>query len=68
MDENGIDIVGALGNSHRKWEAMLPPAITPDGVLIELFRVSGMWLPDRALVEGSPSDVRQLLAANVNAS
>jgi len=68
MDENGIDAVGALGNTHLKWTAILPPAITPDGVLIRLSQLNGMWLPDKALVEGSPSDVRPLLNVNVKAS
>jgi hypothetical protein len=46
---------------------MLQPAIYPDGVLIKLSRVNMIWLPDNALVEGLPADVRQLLAANVKA-
>jgi len=44
---------------------VLEPVIYPDGVLIKLSRVNMIWLPDSALVEGSPAEVRQLLAANV---
>jgi hypothetical protein len=65
MNEQGVDIDGALGNSHLKWPAMLKPVIYPQGVLIKFSRLSGLWLPDQALVEGSPADVRQLLAENV---
>jgi hypothetical protein len=65
MDDQGIDTSSALGTSHLKWAIMLPPAIYPDGVLIKLSRVSMIWLPDQALVEGTPAEVRQLLAANV---
>lgn len=63
MDESGIGIVGALLTSHLKWEALrYRPAVRPDGVLLKLAKTSGVWLPDRALTEGTPSDVRQLLA------
>jgi hypothetical protein len=65
MDESGVDIDGALGNSHLKWAAMLLPVIRPDGVLLKFSRLGGMWLPDTALVEGSANDARQLLAAKV---
>ena len=65
MDDQGIETSGALGTSQLNWKTMLEPVIYPDGVLIKLSRVNMMWLPDKALVEGSPADVRQLLAANV---
>jgi hypothetical protein len=65
MDDQGIDTSSALGNSQLKWTIMLQPAVYPDGVLIKLSRVNMIWLPDNALVEGAPADVRQLLAANV---
>ena len=68
MNEQGLDIDGALGNSHLKWPAMLQPVIYPQGVLIKFSRLSGLWLPDQALIEGSPADVRQLLAENVEKS
>jgi len=68
MDENGIDLLGALGNSHLKWLAVLQPAIYANGVLIKLSRVSMLWLPDRSLIEGAPVDVRKLLAENVKES
>ena len=67
MDENGIDAQGILGNSHLNWPAMLKPAIYPNGVLIKFSRTNVVWLPDQSLVEGSPADVRQLLATNVKA-
>jgi hypothetical protein len=44
---------------------MLKPVIYPNGVPIKLSRANMIWLPDAALVEGSPAEVRQLLAANV---
>jgi hypothetical protein len=68
MDAAGIDMQGALGNSNLKWIAMLKPAIYSNGVLIKFSRLSMVWLPDQSLSEGSPADVRQLLAENVNAA
>lgn len=68
MSEQGVDIDGALGNSHLKWPAMLQPTIYPQGVLMRLSRLSAMWLPDETLIEGSPADVRQLLARNIDKS
>ena len=65
MDDQGIETSSALGASKLNWKIMLEPVIYPDGVLIKLSRVNMMWLPDKALVEGSPADVRELLAANV---
>jgi hypothetical protein len=60
-------IVGAHGNSHTKWTALLPPAVRPNGIALKFSRISILWLPDSALVEGSADEVRQLLAKNVNA-
>ena len=65
MDENGIDVEGALGHSHLVWAAVRSPVIVPDGVILKLSSVGGMWLPDAALVDGSAPEVRQLLAAKV---
>ena len=65
MDESGVDVVGEAGNSHAKWSGILPPAVYPDGVMVKFSRFAVIWLPDRALVEGSPDDVRKLLAENV---
>jgi hypothetical protein len=65
MDDQGLDASGFYGTSHLKWEAMLQPTVYPDGVLIKLSRVSMIWLPDSALIEGTQADVRQLLAANI---
>ena len=65
MDENGVDLVGETGNSHSQWLVMLPPAILPNGVMVRLTRLGWIWLPDQALIEGSPEDVRNLLAENV---
>lgn len=65
MNDQGIDMEGANGNSHLKWSALLQPAIYPDGVLIKLSRFAMVWLPDYALIDGSPADVRNLLAENV---
>lgn len=66
MDANGIDTLGAFGNSHLKWVAVLKPAIYSNGVLVKLSRLSMLWLPDHCLCEGTPAEVRQLLADNVN--
>jgi hypothetical protein len=66
MSEAGIDMDGALGNSHLKWAAMLTPVILDNGVLIKTSRTAIIWLPDQTLVEGSPSDVRCLLSENVD--
>jgi hypothetical protein len=68
MNEQGVDMEGANGNSHLKWSAMLQPAIYADGVLIKFSRFAMVWLPDQALIEGSPADVRSLLAENVKDS
>ena len=65
MDANGIDTNGAFGNSHLKWVAVLKPAIYSNGVLVKLSRLWMLWLPDQCLVEGTPAEVRQLLANNV---
>jgi hypothetical protein len=62
MDESGIDIAGALGNSHLKWEALYPPVVKQDGVLLKLTQAGGLWLPDRTLVEGTPNEVRHLIS------
>jgi len=68
MSDQGVDIEGANGNSHLKWSAMLQPVIYPDGALIKFSRLSMLWLPDLALIDGSPTDVRNLLAENVTDS
>jgi membrane protein implicated in regulation of membrane protease activity len=65
MDANGIDTNGAFGNSHLKWVAVLKPAIYSNGVLVKISRLLMLWLPDQCLVEGTPAEVRQLLANNV---
>lgn len=67
MDDQAIETSTAFGASRLNWKIMLEPVIYPDGVLIKLSRVSMFWLPDAALVEGSPADVRELLATNVKA-
>ena len=65
MDDQCIETSGPFGTSRLNWQIMLKPVIYPDGVLIKLSRANMIWLPDAALVEGSPAEVRQLLAANV---
>ena len=65
MDANGIDAVGAFGNSHTNWIAVQKSVIYPNGVLIKYSRFSMLWLPDQSLTEGTSADVRQLLAENV---
>jgi len=65
MDDREIYIENANGNSHLKWAAMLQPAVHPDGVLLKFPRLSVVWLPDQALIEGSPDEVGKLLADNL---
>ncbi|MFL6603675.1 MAG: YcxB family protein [Steroidobacteraceae bacterium] len=65
MDDQGIETSSAFGTAQLNWKIMLEPVIYSDGVLIKLSRVNMIWLPDTALAEGSPADVRQLLAVNV---
>ncbi len=67
INEQGVDVVGAHGNSHTKWSAMLPPAVYPNGVALKFNRIATLWLPDSALVGGSPGDVRQLLREHIEA-
>lgn len=67
MNEEGVDVVGAHGNSHTKWSAMLPPAVYPNGVALKFTRMTTFWLPDSALVGGSPDDVRQVLKEHIKA-
>jgi len=68
MNDQGIAIENANGNSQLKWSAMLQPAIYEDGVLIKFSRLAMVWLPDQSLIEGSPGDVRKLLTENVKDS
>jgi hypothetical protein len=65
MDANGIDTLGAFGNSHLKWAAVPKSSIYSNGVLVKLSRLSMLWLPDQCLFEGTPAEVRQLPADNV---
>ena len=58
MDENGVDIEGALGKSHLKWAALLPPAITPNGVLLRFSRPSGVWGALTPLFHSKPIGIR----------
>jgi len=64
MSEGGIDMIGALSSSQLKWKAPRSISVKPDGVLLMMANLSGVWLPDAALAEGTPDDVRQLVAAN----
>ena len=64
MSDEGIDIAGAYGSSHLKWKGLHSQVVKPDGILILFSNISGLWLPDTALAEGTPGDVRELVAAN----
>lgn len=66
MNEEGVDIESALSTSHLKWTAIVRAAHYPQGVYIKLSNLTGYWLPDEALTEGSPADVRQLVAEHVS--
>jgi hypothetical protein len=65
MDENGVDMVGPVGNSQVHWAGILRNVAQPNGVLIQFSRLAWIWLPDSALTEGTAPDVRKLLAENV---
>lgn len=64
MRDEGIDMVGALSSSQLKWNAPRSISVKPDGVLLMMSNLTGVWLPDAALAEGTPNDVRQLIAEN----
>jgi YcxB-like protein len=64
MSDEGIEIVGALGSSRLKWKAPRSISVKPDGVLLMHSNLSGLWLPDSALAEGTRDDVRQLVSVN----
>jgi hypothetical protein len=64
LSSEGIDVVGALANSQLKWKAPRSITIKAGGVLLMTSNLLGLWLPDTALVEGTPDDVRQLIAAH----
>lgn len=53
LNSEGIDIVGAV--------AIMVKA---DGVLLMTSNLLGLWLPDAAITEGTPDDVRKLIAAH----
>ena len=45
----------------------LPPlAVYPNAVALKFNRIATLWLPDSALVGGSPGDERQLLRENIS--
>ena len=64
-DDNGIDSVSSLGNSHVHWTAFSRAVIYTQGVLLKLPTRNYIWLPDASLTEGSPEEVRQLVTAHV---
>lgn len=66
MSENGIDTSHPLGNSHLNWRAARSATVKADGVLLMLSSLAGLWLPDTALAEGGPDEVRRLVAASVS--
>jgi hypothetical protein len=68
MDNNGFNLVGENGHSHSNWTHMPIPVIRADGVFRKFSRLSGIWLPDNMLLEGTADDVRQLLAENIKES
>jgi hypothetical protein len=37
----------------------------PNGVMVRFSRIATIWLPDQALVEGTATDVRRLLAEHI---
>jgi hypothetical protein len=60
-------LVVSIFNNHPNlpW---IERGIYPNGVLIKFSRFSMLWLPDQSLTEGTPAEVRQLLADNVKES
>jgi hypothetical protein len=66
MDEAGLYITAVLATTNVKWAALSAPVLMSDGVLINLARGTGFWLPDKCLIEGSAQDVRQILRQAVS--
>jgi hypothetical protein len=65
LDEQGMDQISPVSNSHLQWPAFSRVILYPQGVLLKMQSNAYMWLPDKSLTEGSPEDVRRLLADHV---
>ncbi len=68
LDDDAVQVIGMFSDSQIQWEGLSPPVILPDGVLMRFSRASGLWLPDRALIEGSAAEVRQLMTTHIGVS
>jgi hypothetical protein len=65
MDETGVDTVTPVSNAHLRWAGVSAAIIYAGGVLLRMQTRTYLWLPDVALIQGSPGDVRGLLADHV---
>ena len=65
MDETGVDSVTPVSNAHLQWAGVSAAIIYAGGVLLRMQTRTYLWLPDVALIQGSPGDVRGLLADHV---
>lgn len=63
LREDGIRTERPRGSAQLRWSGFPRAAFYPDGVLLIAGPVgAGLWLPDAALAEGTPEDVRALTA------
>jgi hypothetical protein len=65
MDETGVDSVTPVSNAHLQWAGVPSAIIYAEGVLLRMQTRTYLWLPDVSLIQGSPGDVRGLLANQV---
>jgi hypothetical protein len=62
LDEQGATLVTNVSTASLKWAAFSRAILYGDGVLLKLQTRAYVWLPDSSLVEGSPKQVRELIA------
>jgi hypothetical protein len=61
VDEQGIDAANSGARDRLPWSAFAGASVHPDGVLLNLQSRKWFWLPDAALTDGTPAQVRDLL-------
>lgn len=61
LDSDGIHGVGGGSSSDVKWSMVTHAYRLPDGFIISQGPQLANWLPDRALVEGTPEETELLL-------
>jgi len=65
LNESGLDTATPVSTSHLDWAAFAGVVTYPAGILFRLKSRGYLWLPDAALAEGMPSDVRELASAHI---